>query len=196
MRVLSVIFLLSTLSLSTSCNIEKRIEKQQERFDRIGRRWLEKNPCANDSTIIYVPGKRDSIPIVIPTIIRDTVGLKQYIDSIGAQLRKKYNEQEKDCNKQIKDAYNIGYENAEVVWKDKVSKIKVPLPVIDTIKITLKDKQYINLLQADITKLKAQLSEAQLKGAEKKGKLDKWFLLFVIACMLLSASLYFNIKKK
>lgn len=196
MRLLLGAFLLITLSLSTSCNIEKRIEKRQETFDRIGRLWLQSHPCANDSTFIYIPGKRDSIPIEIPIIINDTTGFKYYIDSIGVELRKKYNEQQKDCNNQVKDAYNLGYGKAETIWKEKVSKIKVPLPIIDTIKITLKDKQYINLLQGDIEKLKAQLSQAQITGAEKKGKLDKWFLLFIIACMLLLTSIYFNLKGK
>ena len=195
MRVLSVAFLLIMLSLSTSCNIEKRVQKQQETFDRIGRLWLQSHPCANDSTVIYIPGKKDSIPIEIPIIINDTTGFKKYIDSIGYQLRKKYKEEQKDCDNQIKDAYNFGYQKAENIWKDKISKIKVPLPVIDTLKITLKDKQYINILQGDIKKLEYQLSQAQINEAEKKGKLDKWFLLFIIACMCLLTSLYFNFKK-
>ena len=196
MRLLSFVLLLSTLSLSTSCNIERRVRKQQEAFDKIGRMWLETHPCANDSTIIYVPGKKDSIPVVIPTIIRDTTGFKKYIDSIGIVLRQKYNEQEKNCDKQIKDAYNLGYEKAEGIWKKKVSEIKVPLPIVDTFKISIKDKQQIKLLEADIVKLKDKLSQAQLSAAEKKGGLDKWFLLFIIACMLLVLSVYYNIKSK
>jgi len=189
------VFLLSILFISNSCNIEKRVEKQQEAFDNIGKKWLGLHPCANDSSYIYLPGKRDSIPFLIPVLVKDTMEIKKQIDSLNIYLDRKYNDQKIDCKNQVRESYNAGYQKAELVWKDKLSKIKIPLPVIDTLKITLKDKQAIKLLVSDLTDTQKKLTDTQINLEKFKGKKDKWFLLFILACALLLTSIFFNIKK-
>lgn len=176
------------LFVSTSCNIERKIEKNQEAFDKIGRKWLDLHPCSNDSTFVYVPGKKDSIPFLVPVLTKDTAEIKRQIDSI-------YKANQKDDIQTIKSAYNSGYDKAEKIWKNKLAQIKIPLPVVDTLRITLKDRQQITLLKSDLESLKLKLSDCQLTGEKVKGKSDKWFLLFIIACCFLIASIYFNIRK-
>lgn len=182
------------IGLFASCNIEKRVDKNQKTFDNIGRKWLALHPCATDSFTIYIPGKKDSIPFLIPVLLADSLEIKKQIDSLNIYLEKKYNDQKADCKNQIRESYNAGYKKAESVWKDKLSKIKIPLPVIDTIKITLKDKQQINLLTDDLNDCQTQLADEKVKLEKYQGKKDKWFLLFMIACCLLLTSIYFNIK--
>ena len=189
-----ILILLWLIILFISCNIEKRVDKNQKVFDNIGRKWLKLNPCANDSFTIYVPGKRDSIPFYIPVLFKDTIEIKKQIDSLNVYLEKKYNDQKSDCKNQVRESYNAGYQKAESVWKDKLSKIKIPLPVIDTIKITLKDKQQIKLLTDDLNESQKELNDIKIKLEKYQGKKDKWFLMFMIACSLLLTSIYFNIK--
>lgn len=184
---------LSILSISTSCNIEKRIERRQEAFDKVGRKWLSQHPCANDSTYIYLPGKRDSIPLIVPVLVKDSNSIRNAIDSI-TRIFSVTNAHE-DCEEEITYAYNKGYDKASKEWAIKLSKIKVPVPVIDTVKITLKDKQEIKLLEADLREAKAEINELKLSGEKRLGSKRSWFLLFVISTLVALLSLFYNAKK-
>jgi hypothetical protein len=106
-----------------------------------------------------------------------------------------YAESSKNCTEEIKRAYNLGYNTASNNWKDKVSKIKVPVPVIDTLRITLKDKQAIQLLQDDLADSKKQVQDLTIENLTNIGKKDKWFLWFVITAILLLGSIILNFKK-
>lgn len=184
------LFIFGMLVVLFSCNIEKRIAKQQKTFDNIGRAWLKLHPCANDSTYIYLPGKVDSVPIEVPILVIDSAYTEKQIDSL-----QKYYASKKDCSQEIKSAYNLGYSESTKKWKSATSQIKVPLPVIDTVKISIKDKQQIKLLQDDLADCNTLTQQLQLDNAKEKGKSDKWFLWFVIASILLGISSYFNVKK-
>jgi hypothetical protein len=76
-----------------------------------------------------------------------------------------------------------------------VSKIKVPVPVIDTLRITLKDKQAIQLLQDDLADCKKQVQDLTVENLTNMSKKDKWFLWFLITALLLLGSIYYNFKK-
>ena len=178
-----------------SCDIEKRIERQQEKFDNIGRKWLKLHPCDKDSFTIYIPGKRDSILIEMPVIIVDTNYTRKQLDSLQDELRKMYAKSSKNCTEEIKRAYNLGYNTASKNWKEKVSQIKVPIPVIDTLRITLKDKQAIQLLQDDLAVSKKQVQDLTIENLTNIGKKDKWFLWFVITAILLLGSIILNLIK-
>ena len=188
-------FVLSVLSASISCNIEKRVERQQRAFDNIGRKWLSLHPCANDSTFIYIPGKRDSVPLIIPVLIKDSASLQNAIDSIQEVLQKEYTSDSLDCRKKISYSYKAGYNSANADWQKRISNIKIPTATADTFKITLKDKQYIGLLQSDLSSANNQIAELKIKLEKNSGKKNSWFLLFLIACMVAVTSIYFNIKK-
>lgn len=187
--------LLLVLFMVGSCNIEKRVDKQQKTFDNIGKKWLLLHPCSNDSSYIYVPGKRDSIPFIVPVMIDDTTGVARRLDSLNIYLQNKYNEQLKDCSNQVNESYKLGYNKATQIWRTKLSQIKIPIPVIDTIKITLKDKLSLKLLEQDLATANKELADSKLSNEKAQGKRDKWFLMFIIACCLLVTSIYFNIKK-
>lgn len=179
------------LSLSVSCNIEKRVENHQKTFDNIGRKWLSLHPCANDSSIVYIPGKRDSIPIEIPIFVADLDYINTQIDSVKKIYDKKLTNMSRNCDDEIRSAYFTGYKNAETIYRDKISKIKVAVPVIDTIKITLKDKQQIQLLANDLKECEKSLNEQKLKSSAK----DKWFWWFIIASILFLLSAFLNLRK-
>jgi len=189
------LFAITIFYFFCSCDIEKRIEKQQEKFDNIGRKWLKLHPCDKDSFTIYIPGKRDSVLIEMPVIIVDTNYTRQQIDSLQEELKKIYAESSKNCTEEIKRAYNLGYNTASKNWKEKVSQIKVPVPVIDTLRITLKDKQAIQLLQDDLAVSKKQVQDLTVENLTNMSKKDKWFLWFLITALLLLGSIYHNLKK-
>lgn len=188
-------FLIVVLSISYSCNIQKRVEKQQQLFDNVGREWLKLHPCANDSFTIYVPGKRDSIPIEIPVMILDSGYAKKQLDSLQKEIYKIYSKTPDNCSTEIKKAYDIGYNTAAQKWKEKIGQIKVPIPVVDTLKITLKDKQAIQLLQKDLADKQQQINSMTADQLKQINSRDKWFLWFVVTFVLLTGSVYLNFKK-
>jgi hypothetical protein len=187
--------LISVLSISYSCNIQKRVEKQQKVFDNIGRQWLKLHPCANDSSTIYVPGKRDSIPIEIPVIIFDSGYTKKQLDSLRQEMQKVYGSQLNNCSQEMSSAYNLGYNVAAKKWEIELGQIKIPVPVVDTLKITLKDKQAIQLLQNDLTASRNEVTKLSIDALDCANKKNKWFLWFIIALIMLAISMYFNFKK-
>lgn len=181
-----------SIILLASCNPEKRIQKNLDRFNRVGKLWLKMNPCSNDSNTIYLPGKKDSIFFEVPIYIDDTSGQQIFIDSVTNSISKK----EKVCSLKIAEAYKLGYQKGKSDLMGKLSKIKVPLPVIDTLKITLKDRLELKIIKADLDTARIQLASSQAELEKHKGKSTKWLLLFIIACLLLAVSIYFNIKRK
>jgi len=185
-------FIFIAIVLFVSCNPEKRIQKNLDRFDRIGKKWLSLHPCANDSNTIYIPGKRDSVFFEVPVYVNDTTGLQKFVDSF-------YNELDKldtACNQKCLQAYKSGYKKGRNDLANKLASIKVPVPVIDTLKITLKDKLELKILKADLDTARIQLGNLKTELEKRKGYSTKWLLLFIIACLLLLASIYFNIKRK
>lgn len=165
--------------------------KRQEAFNNIGRKWLEKNPCANDSFVVYLPGKTDSIPLEIFIPVLDTEYLNKILDSI--QDKYKYDSQ--SCKSAVKSAYVSGYNTAETKWKNKLATIKIPNKKVDTIKIFVADKQKVALLESDIINKNQKIAELNLALSEKKSKSKQWFWLFIVSCLLLIFSLYTKLKK-
>jgi hypothetical protein len=157
-----------------SCNLEKRIERNQKKLDRIGKLWLKTHPCANDSSFVYVPGKTDSFYLPITELVPDTIQTKILIDSL---IRLSIN-----CDKEIKSAYATGYAKSTKDWRAKLSQTKI-VSRVDTVKISVKDNQQEKILLADCTEKDAQLSELHLMYEKQKRKSDKWFLWFIISCL-------------
>lgn len=168
-----------------SCNVEKRVMKNEERFNNIGRKWLEKNPCVNDSIVTYIPGEITILPV--QEIIVDTIATQKAIDSISNLY--------KGCADQVSIAYKEGYNKAISECKIKLRALSITKRNPDTIKIVVKDKQEVKLLTQDVINLRNKLSESEITSIENKGVSTKWKLLFIIACLFLGISGYFNIKK-
>jgi hypothetical protein len=194
-NILASAFLIVVLSISYSCNVQRRVEKQQKIFDNIGRMWLKLHPCANDSFTIYVPGKRDSIPIEIPVIILDSNYTQKQLDSLRREMQKIYTQPTEYCTEEMSRAYNLGYNAATQKWKNKLGQIKIPVPIIDTLKITLKDKQAIQLLQDDLSTSRNEVNKLNVDLLNCASKKDKWFFWFVITFIIFTISAYFNLKK-
>lgn len=174
-----------------SCNPANKVMKNQEQFDKVGRKWLESNPCITDSTIVYIPGKRDSIPFEVPVYIKDDdYSVVALLDSI----RRAADYIESTCAPKVLAAYKTGYQKGRADVTKQLSAVKIPLPVIDTLRITMKDKQQLRLLQSDLEKARQQIAILSVEGEKYRGGRTKWFLLFLIASALFTISAYFNIK--
>lgn len=186
------LFIFIAVILFASCNPEKRIQKNLDRFDRLGKKWLSLHPCANDSNTIYIPGKRDSVFFEVPVYINDTTGLQKFVDSFYSELDK----QDTACNLKTLQAYKSGYKKGRNDLANKLALVKVPVPVIDTLKITLKDKLELKIIKADLDTARIQLANLNLQLEKQRSKTSKWFFFFVIASLLLLISIYLNIKRK
>jgi hypothetical protein len=180
-----LLYLLGISLFLSSCNIEKRVLKNEERFNNIGRKWLEKNPCINDSTVTYLPGEITILPV--DEFVIDTISTQRAIDSISHLY--------KGCADQVSIAYKDGYNKAISECKVKLRAISIIKRTPDTIKIVVKDKQEVKLLTQDVIDLKKQLSDAKLQSSVNSNATTKWLLLFILACILLGFSLYLNVKK-
>lgn len=179
-----LLYLLGISLFLNSCNVEKRVLKNEEKFNNIGRKWLEKNPCINDSTITYLPGEITILPV--DEFVIDSVATERIIDSIYKS--------NKGCTNQVSIAYKDGYNKAVSECNNKLRHLSIAKRTPDTIKIVVKDKQEVKLLTQDVSDLRKQLSDAKLEAAVNYGKSTKWQLFFVLACLLLAFSWYLNIK--
>jgi hypothetical protein len=166
--------------------------KRQEAFNNIGRKWLELNPCNNDSSFIYLPGKADSVPVEVFITDIDSAYFNKVVDSFTSTLNGSYY----TCSLKVSTAFASGYKAADLKWKKSISKIKVPKRVVDTIKITVADLQKIKLLESDLSVKSQQLAECDLLAEQRKSKSTQWFWLFIVSCLLLLISVYLNISKK
>jgi len=183
-KILFCLFIVIIFFLS--CNLEKRITKDQRKLDRIGKLWLKTHPCANDSSFVYVPGRADSFYFPIVELVSDTIQTKILIDSL---LKLNNN-----CDKEIKSAYATGYAKSTKDWRAKLSQTKI-VSRVDTIKISVKDNQIEKILQQDCTSKDQQINELKLKDEQLKRKSDKWFFLFLISCLLFIVSHTFKLIK-
>jgi len=182
--------LMAILCAIFSCNPEKQILKRNDSFNRVGRKWLETHPCVNDSNVVYLPGKIDSIPYQVPVFIKDTEAINRSIDSI-----KKTISPDKDCGDEILSSYNEGYDASSKMWRNQLAKMKT-ITRVDTIKISVKDKQQFLLLDQDIKEKDKQIGELKLNVEHTKRLRDKWFFLFILICTILALRLGYKLFKK
>lgn len=182
-RILFIVFAFG------SCNPANKILNNQEQFDRIGKKWLETHPCVNDSSVIYIQGKSDSIYINVPSSIdtRGSISVIDYLDSI----RSAANQINKICEPKIKDAYKNGYTAAI----NKVKTIKIPIYKTDTIKIVVKDKQYNQIVEQENKDLKQLYIQITDKNHKLENKNNKWFIYFLITLFLLAIVSYTKLNK-
>lgn len=177
--------LLATIYL-LSCNLEKRIEKDQKKLDRIGKLWLKTHPCANDSSFVYVPGKADSFYFKVVELVPDTIQTKILIDSLV-----KLNN---NCDKEIKSAYATGYAKSTKDWRAKLSQTKI-ITRVDTVKISVRDSQREKIILSDCVDKGKELEELKIKYEKEKNKSDKWFFWFIFSCLCFVMSHSFKLIK-
>lgn len=163
-------FIIIVIVFFAACNPTKQVMRNQEQFEKIGRAWEKGNPCPPPKTSIKL-GKIDSIKIpvikLVPTL--DTSLLRKKLDSLNKTLREKYNEIEKDCSRQVNEAYDVGYQQAMY----EAGNIKIPAPIHDT--LTYEDTRRIELAKTDLVKAADEKRDLQIFLANEKAKANKWF---------------------
>lgn len=179
------------------CSPGKRLEKAKQKvltdaaaFDEVGRKWNELNPCINDSTTSFAEGGYDS------------VSLRGYFDWLNG-IRPEGESSDDSivivnpvdtgtvswpCADQLTIYYKRGYKNGRNSILDK----KIPIPRPDTLKTTVKDKQYMKVLEEALAREKEEkirlqgVTQTQEKEIQKKDKkITGWIWLFIGAVALL-----------
>jgi len=173
-----------------SCNPAKQVLRNQSQFERVGQKWLEKNPCVNDSVAIYIPGKRDSIYIEIPTGISgdEHLSVVDLLDSV----RQAADYIDRTCQPRIAAAYRKGYQTAI----GRVKTIKIAVPVHDTVRVVVRDKQFAAILEQNLKVARESINEQEKTALTARNQRNLWFLLFLIAMLLLIVVSYHKINKK
>lgn len=173
-----------------SCNPANRVLRNQAQFEKVGQKWLEKNPCVNDSIAIYIPGKRDSIYIEIPTGISgdEHLSVVDLLDSV----RQAADYIDRTCQPRIAEAYRKGYQTAI----GRVKKIRIPVPVHDTIRVVVRDKQFAAILEQNLKVARETINEQEKIALKARNRGNFWFFMFLIAFFLVIVLLYNKMNKK
>lgn len=120
MKLLAIISLL----FIASCNPAKKLLESQERFEQVGQAWAKKNPCKVDTHTIQLPGTIDSV--AYPKPVFDSTAFNIAKDSLQKALVAKYNTDKDDCNRQVSEAFNTGYDQAIYELRKQKAPIKIP----------------------------------------------------------------------
>lgn len=173
-----------------SCNPANRVLRNQAQFEKVGQKWLEKNPCVNDSIAIYIPGKRDSIYIEIPTGISgdEHLSVVDLLDSV----RQAADYIDRTCQPRIAEAYRKGYQTAI----GRVKTIKIAVPIHDTIRVVVRDKQFAAILEQNLKVARESIHEQEKTALKARNRGNFWFFMFLIALFLVIVLSYNKINKK
>jgi len=188
MKNVLIIIVLSTVILF-SCNPAKRIMKNQDQFEQVGREWEKKNPCPPPK-FEFKPGKVDSFytPVINLISVLDSVLLQAKLDSLNKALRLKYNEIAKDCSRQVNEAYDVGYKQAIF----ETGKIKIPSAIHDT--LLHEYIRRIGLLQGDLVKAAEKERDLQILLAKSESKANKWLWIAMALIVVVLVLLFLLIK--
>ena len=186
------------------CSPARQLEKAKQRvllnpsaFDEVGRKYVDLNPCTNDSTSEFKAGGIDSATI---QEYYDWVNGKFYTVDTSWAYRLNNTDDVKGVTtpyigpaiqfgvpkEDVKKAFAVGYKQGV---KDFIAKHPPRLP--DTLKTSVKDKQLIKLLEADIARVLQE--NAHLKGVIKvkdetietlHKKVTGWIWWLVLVCSL------------
>lgn len=178
-RILALIVL-----VVSACSPAKKIQKAEQiviynpaSFEKLGKRWAELNPCANDTFIVDNP--------------IDSLTFADYLTYL--ENPPKPNTFKADSLPQyLKDAYYLGYTDASV----KLSSVKIPkcptktsiAYVVDNRKVKL-GKDSIDKLNVEKSLLLGQITELQKATAQQGKKITGWIWWFVLATSLFGITL-------
>ena len=171
------------------CNPIKKVMKNKADFEQIGKTWAEEHPCANDTIIITKPGRIDSIPFAVPVVDADL--MRHKTDSIARSLLQKYNVDQAQCDSAVREAYNVGFQQATLL----ASSVKIPVQRPDTIQKIVVDVRERDLLKNDKLSLSDQLLKQISITAKMKQQKSTAYMVSVILGLLFLILLIFYIKK-
>lgn len=184
------ILILCFIAVIASCSTASKMQKAEQRvitnpqsFEKLGLKWAELNPCANDTIISLVEAAIDSITFAEYLKYLDAKNEPSKADSIPLLLRQ---------------AYYFGFDEAKKQYGGikipKVERKTVIKTILDT-RGTNKAKDSINKLNVEKGMLLGQIGELQKQYALKGKESNKWMFFFIGALVLFAASLYVNIRK-
>lgn len=168
----------------SACSPSKKIQKAEQTviynpasFEKIGARWAELNPCANDTFIVDNP--------------IDSLTFADYLTYLDNPP--KPNTFKADSLPQyLKDAYYLGYTDASV----KLSAIKIPKtptkPQIAYITDTRSVKIYkdsVNRLKVENGVLSGQIGQLNVELSKQAKKANGWIWWFVLSTSLFGITL-------
>lgn len=169
------VLFISLLFFFAGCNPAKKVMQNQKQFEKIGEAWAQKNPCVNDTTIVFRPGRVDTLTLTAPAF-----DVNRAADSIAQALANKYNQKLEECNRQVNEAYNAGYMKSSAYW----SKIKIPIPAPDTVNNYIRDMRAERILANQIGELQNDVLERSEEAQFYKGQRNRAYgviLLFLMS---------------
>lgn len=181
--ILSILFF-------TNCNPVKRVIKNREQFEKIGQAWEKEHPCVNDTSTTFLAGKIDSV--LVPMLVLDTLLLHKDAATLARALTEKYNYDNTDCERQVKEAYSTAYKQGAYMARQ----FKVPVHAPDTIVRTVEDVRRVNVLKAENNTLESDKNFYSLQSEQFKTKSIYYKLVSGLLVLALGFSAYFNLKRK
>jgi hypothetical protein len=186
MKQLIVAFIL----VLCACNPAKKLQKAEQlvitnpqSFEKLGLKWAELNPCANDTVISLVEAAVDSITFAEYLKYLDKKNEPSKVDSIPLLLRQ---------------AYYFGFDEA----KKQYGLIKIPKTEKKTVIQTVLDVRGLNKLKDSIDKLNVnnalitgQIGQLNIELSKQVKSTNKWVYWLIGVSMLFLVSLYVNIRK-
>lgn len=168
----------------SACSPSKKIQKAEQivfynpaSFEKLGQRWAQLNPCANDTFIVDNP--------------IDSLTFADYLTYL--ENPPKPNTFKADSLPQyLKDAYYLGYTDASV----KLSAVKIPKCPTKTSIAYITDTRSIKLYKDSIGKLSVenrvlsgQIGQLNIELSKQSKKATGWIWWFVLATSLFGITL-------
>lgn len=180
-----VYYLLAALlvaSLFSGCNTAARLAKKNKQFEDAVNAYIAAHPPRIDTSTVYIQGRTDTVPVFIP--VPDENKLQQVKDSLQKALYNKYADKQQDCNRQVNEAFNTGYEQAryemQQAFKSKPARVDTFLKIVY-------NTDAVNNLQKIVA-----VKTALLTKAESETK--KWLLWCMISIAVNALLLFLLIK--
>jgi hypothetical protein len=166
-----------------SCNSVKRVMRDQEKFDYVGKEWVKKNPLDIKHDTTYVAGK----PYLKKVLVRDTIKTQVPCDDFKAKTDQGSNVTVKSGKLTID-----GTKDSEV----RVDTAKFQVENLTRIKLLNNDLDAcaIEKQKKDAT-IKAQAETIKNKDAEIKNLKTRIILMWVGFALLIGAAIFLKVKK-
>lgn len=173
-----------------ACNPARKIQKAEQiviynpqSFEKIGLRWSELNPCANDTFVIDQAVDSLTFADYLRYLDNPPIINSYKADTLPSLL---------------KQAYQLGYGDA----KAALLAIKIPKPRPQIVKVAIVDRRKQKMDADSIQKLNVnnalitgQIGQLNIELSKKAKDADKWIYWLIGVSILFLISLYVNIRK-
>ena len=156
--------------LLPGCNPAKKALKEQQALRELQNDFILHNPPAIDTNTKYLPGKVDTVQVIVILTVKDSTAVQKVKDSLKAAFTHTNAALTADCERQVNEAFETG--KAAALYQ--LSKQKVAKPRPDTIEKTVYPTLYIEGLKNKAATLQGQLIECQAKQSWL------WYFIFSV----------------